>query len=87
MIFETNDGIIMLQSSNCGYFKVFTNTLQWKIERLIWIGFYNNNKNDTCFINKLPKDIIIHYIFKFIGYDDQTMKKHSSGIAFIKTVF
>lgn len=32
--------------------------IEWKIERLIWIGYYQNSQNDKCLIKQLPKDII-----------------------------
>ena len=40
--------------------------LKWKIERIIWIGFYNSNdnknKNEKCLIGLLPKDIVFHLL-------------------------
>ena len=48
--------------------------LYWKIERIIWIGFYNhsndidddeNNNDDPCLIGQLPKDIV-YKILSFI---------------------
>lgn len=35
---------------------------QWKIVRLIWIGYLKNEKNKKCLFVNLPKDIIIHVI-------------------------
>ena len=85
-IFETNDGIIVIQGQECAYFKVIGNNLKWDIERLIWIAFYKNEKNEKCFIDKLPKDIIKHYIINFLGHTQQSIEKHASRseIAFVK---
>ena len=83
-VHETKDGILVLQHKSCAYFKVFTDILDWKIVRLIWIAFYKNDKNDKCLIKRLPKDIITNYILKFTGDDDQSIKSKSSGIAFLK---
>ena len=47
-------------------FNVYRHYCRSNIERIIWIGFYKNSDNNQCFIDKLPKDIIIH-ILQFIG--------------------
>ena len=41
--------------------------IEWQIERLIWIAYFNNDKNNKCLLNQLntPKDII-HCILKFL---------------------
>ena len=33
-------------------------TMLWKIERLIWIAYLKEEKNDKCYFNKLPKDLV-----------------------------
>ena len=33
--------------------------ISWKIERVLWIGFYKNVANEQCFISKLPKVLIL----------------------------
>ena len=47
-----------------GMFEIYH--LKWKIERIIWIGFYNSNdnknKNEKCLIGLLPKDIVFHLL-------------------------
>ena len=83
-VHETDDGIIIMQNTCCAYFKIFTNILEWKIARFIWIAFYKNEENDKCLIKKLPKDIIKNYILKFIGLDQQSIKSKSSGVAYLK---
>ena len=59
--------IIVMQQTNCKYLNIFTHCIEWKIARIIWIGFYKNDKNDDCFIPILGKDIV-HFILKFLGY-------------------
>ena len=56
--------------------------LQWKIARLVWIAFYKNEKNDKCFIDKLPKDILTNYILKFLGRDYRTVTIKKNKVAF-----
>ena len=34
----------------------------WNIIRLIWIAYYQNNTNKTCYFKNLPKDIIFDII-------------------------
>ena len=38
--------------------------IKWQCERQIWIAFYKNEKNNLCFIDKLPKDVV----FKILDY-------------------
>ena len=33
-------------------------SIEWTIERLIWIAFEKNDNNQTCYMAKLPKDIV-----------------------------
>ena len=85
MIFETRNGVIIIEDTKCAYFNVFLDIFEWKIARLIWIGFYKNDKNSKCFIGTLPKDIITNYIFKFIGHNDKSIKRIAQENAFIKS--
>ena len=39
---------------------------KWNIERLIWIAFYKNDKNNQCIIDKLPKDVVL-FILTFLS--------------------
>ena len=49
--------------------------LQWEKERIIWIGFYNNDDNEKCLIRLLPKDIVFS-ILQFLGNDhDWTLQQ------------
>ena len=41
--------------------------LQWKIVRLVWIGYYKNRGSTSCLISNLPKDIV-QYILLFAAY-------------------
>ena len=42
--------------------------ISWDLERLIWIGFYKNDKNSNCYIQLLPKDVV-KYALSFVnGY-------------------
>ena len=40
----------------------------WIYQRLIWIGFYKNSKNENCLIDLLPKDIV-SYILIFAQWN------------------
>ena len=44
-----------------------THCLIWKQIRMIWIGYYKNNKNNNCLIRFLPKDIVVQ-IMNIAGY-------------------
>ena len=51
--------------------QIFSNlVIQWKNERIIWVGFEKNENNtDSCFLAKMPKDIIVH-ILSFLKFDN-----------------
>ena len=51
----------------------------WKKIRLIWIAFYKNRLNGTCFIHRLPKDIV-SYILTLIFAETMKKKKPSRGV-------
>ena len=38
----------------------------WSVERIVWIGYYKNQDNDSCFVDKLPKDVIKLIIVQFL---------------------
>ena len=38
----------------------------WKYQRLLWIAYFQNDKNNQCLLSLLPKDVINH-IIKMIG--------------------
>ena len=42
------------------------NSMEWGRERILWIGFYQNNDNNQCLMKRLPKDVL-KYILSFIG--------------------
>ena len=44
-------------------------SLEWKIHRLLWMGYLKNVNNETCYLSKVPKDII-KYIIKFFRIFD-----------------
>lgn len=83
-IIKTRNGwyrtIIVLHGKDSFCFNVFSNFVEWKYARLLWIGFYKNDSNNACFIDSLPKDVI-NYIVAFLGNnvvndtDDQTKNK------------
>ena len=55
--------------TNYHSFKILTNIdIEWKQERIIWIGFYKNETNDTCLIKQLPKDVLVK-ILKWLSND------------------
>ena len=41
-------------------------TIEWKLERIIWIGYYkndqNNHDNHQCLLAKLPKDVVLYML-------------------------
>lgn len=60
-----NHGLV-LQYNYAFVFDIYIDRVEWNIERLMWIGFYKNEKNDACLLHKLPKDLITH-IVKFFA--------------------
>jgi len=36
----------------------FPDLLQWKRERIVWIGLDKNEKNQKCFFNSVGKDVV-----------------------------
>ena len=58
----------MIIVQHCQYFKlnVYNRDSRWGRERILWIGFYQNNNNDQCLTKILPKDVL-KYILSFIG--------------------
>ena len=64
---QSKKSIIVLQGVDKHFiFDVYIHYIEWDVERIIWIGFYKNNKNNQCFMDQLPKDLIKH-ILKFLG--------------------
>ena len=56
--------------------------LDWKIARLIWIGFDKNGGNDQCFIDPFAKDVIL-YILSFLGKKKTQKYEESNSCLFI----
>ena len=54
-----------MQNNSYYSFSIFSR-IEWNIERLIWIAFYKNTRNNKCKIQILPKDIVKE-IIKMIG--------------------
>ena len=67
--------IIVLQGNKHFLFDIYKHYVEWDVARIIWIAFYKNVKNDKCFINTLPKDLV-KYIFTLLGgiYDSNKLK-------------
>lgn len=59
---KTKMKMIVLQSQNCCYFDICLKHENWKRIRSIWIVFYQNNDNQSCFWTKLPKDIVLKMV-------------------------
>ena len=76
-----------MQNKNCAFMEISANQLQWEIERLVWIAFYHNEKNEKCFISTLPKDIIKNYILNFLRIDPQTIRDRKGKIVFGKVAY
>ena len=64
--------MLVMQHTGHFSFDVCMYALPWKIVRLLWIGYYNNDKNEKCLIQKLPKDILS----KIIKLLDNRSKHH-----------
>ena len=58
--------IVICNDTDYCLFNIYAHYLTYDIERIIWIGFYKNDKNEKCLIDKLAKDLII-YILYFLG--------------------
>ena len=41
---------------------ILDQSIEWKVERQIWIAFEKNGDNDECLIQNLPKDIVHHIL-------------------------
>ena len=72
--------VIVMQQRVCYYFDISDCILDWKMERLIWIGYYKgiyNGKKNRCLFSKLPKAIVTHVI-KFIAFVkmDEKNRRH-----------
>ena len=46
-------------------FKIRASIAEWKIQRLIWIGFFKNENNNLCLLTRVPKDLIV-YMLRFL---------------------
>ena len=46
----------------------FPRSIRWNRERVIWIGYEKNDKNDECLVAKLSKDVI-KLIISFLRYE------------------
>ena len=69
---DINASIIICQKKKYCLFNIYKYYVSYNIERIIWIGFYKNETNGKCLMNKLAKDLII-YILHFVGKRDQSM--------------
>ena len=54
--------MIVLQDRNQFVFDIYTDCIEWNVERLIWIAFYNKD----CLFARLSKDLI-KYITCLVG--------------------
>lgn len=68
---DCNESVIIADKHK--YFKLNiynrTNIMDWRRERILWIGFYQNHDNNQCLIKILPKDVL-KFILSFIGMVD-----------------
>ena len=62
--------LLYFMRSNCDLSEKKYYTLrghvEWKVERIIWIGFNKNEGNDKCLIGRLNKDVV-RLISQFVG--------------------
>ena len=47
-----------LEDMQLFYISLKSRRVDWKIERLVWIGYCKNTNNDKCLLVHLPKDIV-----------------------------
>ena len=66
-----DEKLLILYDKNYFSLNIYTDYIESKIERIIWIGFYKNTQNNKCLIKTLPKDLIIEILY-FLG--KQSMK-------------
>lgn len=67
---NNNRSILIIQDKNCYILNVYRHYVEAKIERILWIAFYKNEKNDKCLIKNLPKDLVVN-ILKLLGKLEQ----------------
>ena len=60
-----------MQDFNYCLFKLYDHPIEWDNERILWIGFYKNKQNCQCFIDTLPKDVLLYVLsyFQKIDYE------------------
>lgn len=76
--YDDTTHIVLLQQNQQCCLKIVS-SLKWDTVRIIWIGFYKNDNNDSCFVDRLPKDIVLN-IFHFLILD----KEKNTGINIYK---
>ena len=64
--YNNSCGIVVMQHKKCSNINILINCIDWKIARIIWIGFYKNDRNEKCFISHLGKDIVL-FILRYLG--------------------
>ena len=69
--------MIVIQEKTLYWFNISDCYLEWKLIRLIWIGFYKSNCNCESYFARLSKDLVLHVI-KFVGNVrlDENNKQH-----------
>ena len=58
--------MIVLQYQQQFIFDIYADSIEWNIERIIWIAFHKNVNNKHCLFAKLPKDLV-RKIIRLIG--------------------
>ena len=49
---------------------------EWEMERILWIGYYQNNDNGLCMIKLLPKEIV-NYLVGFLRRQRRFASTHA----------
>ena len=64
-VLKCNNGqnIAVVHENSYCLFNILKDYVSSHIERIIWIGFYKNDSNNMCLINKLPKDVILYILY------------------------
>lgn len=64
--YNKDKSVLIAQVHNYCRLNIYAHYMLPGIERIIWIAFYKNHKNNKCLIKNLPKDLI-HCILHLLG--------------------
>ena len=67
---SNDQSILIILGKNYCIMNIYAHYVESKIERIIWIAFYKNGKNEKCLIKNLPKALVV-YILKLLGKNEE----------------